>query len=304
MHVIIIIFYSNHKGITVAHVLPLVLIFISIMSPLCLAYVMAMPCHNALPLGRKRNLNFSSMGGGGGGKARQEKLGKLGKLSLIVHLHSAQFNFSFRVCKMFPRPIPAKSFYSRRPTVSGVRINKSYNDNPLADLNTSGHESGVDGDDMDFLPRRTPENQGAGDSCEYTCSESEESVTSVCDEEPDDSTATTGHASPHQCRWRKRESPEVNTEFLGEYFPEPTEEPLSSYNYFKSLCGDNLINHIAQQTNLYSMQQSSIGTSKREIEQFIGILVTMSFMKLPVQRILATAHKNTGNRRHYVIKTI
>ena len=48
-------------------------------------------------------------------------------------------------------------------------------------------------------------------------------------------------------------------------------------------CKDSLFTLLAEQTNLYSMQKSckSIQTTKNEIEQFIGIQMFMSIVKLP-----------------------
>ena len=53
---------------------------------------------------------------------------------------------------------------------------------------------------------------------------------------------------------------------------------------------DDLIENIVEQTNIYSMQQSStsIATNKDEIEKYIGIIMTMSYVKLPTQRMYWT----------------
>ena len=46
---------------------------------------------------------------------------------------------------------------------------------------------------------------------------------------------------------------------------------------------DELIEHIAEQTNMYALQQTGISleTDKDDMEQFIGILILMSVIKLP-----------------------
>ena len=160
----------------------------------------------------------------------------------------------------------------------------------MDDLNNSDQESddGEDiGEDLHVQPPAS-DDQEEDDSILYTSSESEESVSSGSDGESDNPSSSTAiNVQPHQCRWRKRESPDVNTDFLGEHFPEPPEEPISPYNYFKGFFGDKLLHHITQQTNLYSVRESgsSIGASKNEIEQYIGVLVTMSFIKLHTQRM-------------------
>ena len=62
---------------------------------------------------------------------------------------------------------------------------------------------------------------------------------------------------------------------------------MSHYSYFKMFFVDKLFQHIADQTNIYSVQQNgtSVNTTKDEIEKFIGVLMTMSCIKLPTQRM-------------------
>ena len=57
--------------------------------------------------------------------------------------------------------------------------------------------------------------------------------------------------------------------------------------YFDYFFDSNLFDHIAQETNLYSLQTSgkSINTNATEIEQFVGILVEMGILKYPQYRM-------------------
>eukprot|EP00795_Rhopilema_esculentum_P006428 gene6428-biopygen8027 len=73
-------------------------------------------------------------------------------------------------------------------------------------------------------------------------------------------------------KWRKREAAVVNSVFCGEPLPSPPNEVLTPIEYFKSFFDDQLIAHISEQTNLYSVQKngSSVATTADEIEQFIG----------------------------------
>ena len=88
-------------------------------------------------------------------------------------------------------------------------------------------------------------------------------------------------------RWRKRTSPKFDVNFKGQELPPPPNEALNPVDYFKQFFSEDLIQHIAEQTNLYSVQQTgaSIQTSKSEMEQYIGILIMMSIIKLPQIRM-------------------
>ena len=55
-------------------------------------------------------------------------------------------------------------------------------------------------------------------------------------------------------RWRKREPTVVDSTFYGKEFPDPLLTEISPYMYFKLFFDDDLIKHIADQTNLYSVQ--------------------------------------------------
>ena len=57
--------------------------------------------------------------------------------------------------------------------------------------------------------------------------------------------------------------------------------------YFKQFFDDDLIKHIADQTNLCSVQCTgiSINVDENQIEQYFGILLLMSVIKLPQVRM-------------------
>ena len=88
-------------------------------------------------------------------------------------------------------------------------------------------------------------------------------------------------------RWRKREPPVVDGTFHGKSFSDPPLTEISPYMYFKQFFDDELIKDIADQTNLYSVQCTgkSINVNENEIEQYFGILILMSVIKLPQVRM-------------------
>ncbi|KAL7631295.1 UNVERIFIED_CONTAM: hypothetical protein RMT77_018402 [Armadillidium vulgare] len=98
--------------------------------------------------------------------------------------------------------------------------------------------------------------------------------------------------SGEHCRWRKRE-PEISPhDFLGSQFSLP-EKVLTPLEYFKNFFSKDLMDHIAEQTNIYCIQEkinknlncSLIHTDKNEIEQFLGILLFMGIYPLPQYRM-------------------
>lgn len=86
-------------------------------------------------------------------------------------------------------------------------------------------------------------------------------------------------------KWKKKRPPAIDIEFTGDGFNLPPDdaEVLTPLQYFKMFWGDELTSLLAEQTNLYSVQKSgtSIGTTSNEIEQFLGMQMLMSVVKLP-----------------------
>lgn len=63
--------------------------------------------------------------------------------------------------------------------------------------------------------------------------------------------------------------------------------PLSPLEYFRQLFDSKIVENIVYQTNLYSTQKNgtSINTNFNEIEQFFGIHMIMSIIKMPAFRM-------------------
>ena len=89
----------------------------------------------------------------------------------------------------------------------------------------------------------------------------------------------------HLFSWKKKRPTAVNTEFTGERFSLPPDDAdkLTPSQYFKMFWGDELTALLAEQTKVYSVQKSgtSIGTTRDEIEQLLGMQMCMSFVRLP-----------------------
>ena len=88
-------------------------------------------------------------------------------------------------------------------------------------------------------------------------------------------------------RWRKRHPVQYDVTYKGEPFPPPPLEECTPLQYFKQFFDDSLIDHLVEQTNLYSVQStgSSIGVTHNEMEMYLGLLVMMSIIKLPQIRM-------------------
>lgn len=87
-------------------------------------------------------------------------------------------------------------------------------------------------------------------------------------------------------RWQKRDLDEVAS-VCEIHFSDPPDPELTPMAYFKYLFDDSIIENIANQTNLYSVEKngSSINTSSREIQQFLGIHILSSIVKMPSYRM-------------------
>ena len=83
-------------------------------------------------------------------------------------------------------------------------------------------------------------------------------------------------------RWRKKNFTPPNSDFSG-----PVAEPPANMNvgtplqYFRKFVTDGMLENIVENTNLYSVQKSdkSVNTSKKEVEQVLGMFLHMGLMK-------------------------
>ena len=88
-------------------------------------------------------------------------------------------------------------------------------------------------------------------------------------------------------RWRHMNPVVVDASFRGGAFPTPPDEIPSPVEYFHNFFERNLMSHIAEQTNLYSVQSNgrSIQTDENEIEQLIGMMIMMGVISYPQYRM-------------------
>ncbi len=95
-------------------------------------------------------------------------------------------------------------------------------------------------------------------------------------------------------RWRKKTPVEMKTAYIGEPLPEPPQDEMTTLQYFKLFFDDELIHHIVDQTNLYSVQKTgtSVNTSESELEQYLGILLMMGVIILPQYRMYWSTETN------------
>jgi len=73
---------------------------------------------------------------------------------------------------------------------------------------------------------------------------------------------------------------------------DPPTQPHTPLEYFKQLFDSKIIENIVCQTNLYSVQKNvnSINTNSNEIEQFFGMHMCMSVIKMPAYRMYWAQH--------------
>lgn len=81
--------------------------------------------------------------------------------------------------------------------------------------------------------------------------------------------------------WCKRLSHNVDLQYKGDNFDDPPNELWASKQYFDNFFDKSIYKHIAEQTNLYSVQVTgnSIKTDENEVRQFIGKLILMGIQK-------------------------
>ncbi|CAH1958842.1 unnamed protein product [Acanthoscelides obtectus] len=87
-------------------------------------------------------------------------------------------------------------------------------------------------------------------------------------------------------KWKKADLPFVNSE-CKVIFTNEKENDSTPLSYFKLFFDDNLIQHITDQTNLYSTQQTGacINTTFTEISQFLGINIMSGIVRMPSYRM-------------------
>ena len=94
----------------------------------------------------------------------------------------------------------------------------------------------------------------------------------------------TRKSKEHAYRWRKKEPIVSEIAFKGSTFSNPPENPkeMTSFHYLKMFWNNEICDHLAYHTNLYSTQQTckSRETTHQEIETFFSIQMTTILVKV------------------------
>jgi hypothetical protein len=102
----------------------------------------------------------------------------------------------------------------------------------------------------------------------------------VSSENVDDETVSS-HSSTTVIRWRRVPIFDINQTWL-DTFPPPPATTKTPLEYFHEFVTHDMLEKLAYQTNLYSVQVegSSIATTVKEMEQFLGIYLTMGIVQM------------------------
>lgn len=149
------------------------------------------------------------------------------------------------------------------------------------------HHSESDSDDENFLPSTaSDEETGLSDSSD--CSDRPRSTRDVRIQRTGGNkrTKTTSTRKlkkrARQFLWQKRSIPDVDTSWKAS-LPDPPPEILTPFQYFRQFFDREMFEHLAEQTNLYSVQKSgkSTNTDADEMEQFVGIFLMTGLIPFP-----------------------
>ena len=85
-------------------------------------------------------------------------------------------------------------------------------------------------------------------------------------------------------RWKRKQFEPPSVEFV-ECVEEDSEERLdwTPYMYFKDFVTDEMLQEIAEETNLYNLQKNgkSVNPNAQEIEQILGMYMHMGLVQMP-----------------------
>ncbi len=83
-------------------------------------------------------------------------------------------------------------------------------------------------------------------------------------------------------RWVAKDPPVVTESFKGK-FRDPAEEIPAPIAYNRKFFNEEMLENIATETNLYSVQHTGnlINTNKDEIEQYLGVVMQMGIFVFP-----------------------
>uniref|UniRef100_A0A3B3S9X1 PiggyBac transposable element-derived protein domain-containing protein n=1 Tax=Paramormyrops kingsleyae TaxID=1676925 RepID=A0A3B3S9X1_9TELE len=109
-------------------------------------------------------------------------------------------------------------------------------------------------------------------------------------EVPDDNEPQPGPAPVNkEFSWRQRKPPaaDIDSSFRGPAFSPPPDEIPSPKWYFDQFMDKSVFEHISHQSNLYAVMKNApeLKTTPSEIEQFIGLHILMTVVRMPSYRM-------------------
>ncbi|KAK9965402.1 hypothetical protein ABG768_018879 [Culter alburnus] len=109
-------------------------------------------------------------------------------------------------------------------------------------------------------------------------------------EVPDDNEPQPGPAPVNkEFSWRQRKPPaaDIDSSFRGPAFSPPPDEIPSPKWYFDQFMDKSVFEHISNQSNLYAVMKNApeLKTTPSEIEQFIGLHILMTVVRMPSYRM-------------------
>ena len=187
-----------------------------------------------------------------------------------------------------PSGISTRSFYGARARAQRERnhftvIEPNFDESDGESDSNEDELASIDEDESNYSSQSDTEE--SGDECDAEVGGGDNGERAVEENNAAGSSGTSGNTQ--SMRWRKRQPVLYDVNFKGEPFPPPPVEEYTPLQYFKHFFDDALIDHIAEQTNLYSVQStgSSICVDHDEMEMYLGMLVMMSIIKLPQIRM-------------------
>ena len=107
-----------------------------------------------------------------------------------------------------------------------------------------------------------------------------EPVNEEIEEFSDNETLSNKTVSDEKHHWSKHDSKSFDTVFRELELEPPVDEECSPYEYFKRFVTNEMLQDIAEQTNIYSMQKygKNVNLISKEVDKFIGVYFRMGLV--------------------------
>ncbi|KAK0147717.1 PiggyBac transposable element-derived protein 3 [Merluccius polli] len=144
-------------------------------------------------------------------------------------------------------------------------------------------------EDEEWTPARIGENPDSSDDEEEENPDGNDAdegpeVPEVPEEDTTPKQLARGKVKMKEYRWRRKQFEPPSVEFV-ECVEEDSEERFdwTPYMYFKDFVTEEMLQEIAEETNLYSVQKNgkSVNTNAQEIEQILGMYMHMGLVQMP-----------------------